>query len=527
MKLKSPAGLHPFLLAMAPVLFLYARGFNLFTFTPLVYTLLVIAGAVMGAAIALSLVVRSRQRRTLMLSCIIFFVFTYSNFVTFMISRFSVDLPRGSLVFLLMWALPLGICLFVIGRLDKSLPYINKILNVIVICLVAMSLLKAAGRLPANHKLLATQLELPGQETLAANPEAGRQLPNIFFIVLDRHMGQPGLERYGYDSSTFVNALESRGFYVARQSHSNYWMTNASTASFLNYDFLDFQPRTNQPLESNYYHTWLKNNNRIFDFLRQFGYTTAQCRTDFIFRCDGIQTADMQLAPDPWYMGWLPQEVFGNTIFYTLFSRLLDENPDGARRDLNTYLLRQNILGAIERTRQMAHFDKPFVLFTHILCPHGPVTFNENGGYPDEPSRFDQIAVSGCEPGAETELRQYLAQVEFIDKQMIEMVDYIQQHSKEPPIIILMGDHGRCLKIYDSESVKAAAPEIFSILNAIYLPDKAYEGVLYPSISPVNVFRSIFNHSFGADYELLPDRSFYSSDELKWEMLDVTSYVQP
>ncbi len=525
MKFKGPVGLHPFLLAAAPALFLYARGFNLLAFEPLVYTLLAITAAVIVTAAVLSLVIRSRQQRTLILSCLIVFLFVYSNFVTFLISRLSVDLPRSSLVFLLLWALPAAACIYAVSRLDKSLPYMNRILNVFAVCLICLGLLQAASKFPAHYKLHTADYELPGQETLAANPPIGQPLPNIFFIVLDRHMGQSGLDRYGYDSSAFLEALETRGFYTARESHSNYWMTNASTASFLNFDYLDFQPKLHLPLEINFYLTWLKENNRLFAFCKQLGYTTAQCRTDFIFRCDTVQTADMQLAPDPWYMTTVPLEVFGNTPFYVLLSRLADKNPDVAWRDLNTYWLRRNIYGAIERTRQMTHFEKPFVLFTHILCPHGPETFNENGGYPNEPSPFQHLEVRGCDAGAEKELRQYLAQVAFIDQQMVGLVDYILEHSKEPPIIILMGDHGRCLKVHDSESFKAAAPEMYSILNAVYLPDRAYDGVLYPSITPVNVFRSILNHCFGADYKRLPDRSFYSSDELNWQLQDGTAYI--
>lgn len=525
MRFKSPVGLHPFLLAAAPAVFLYARSFNLFAFEPLVYTLLAITAAVFAAAAALSLVIRSRPRRTLILSCVIVFVFAYTNFVTFMISRLSVDWPQGSLAFLVLWALPLTVCIYAIGRLDKSLPYLNKILNVFAVCLICLSLLKAAANFPAQYKLLTADYELPGLEASAARPRTGQPLPNIFLIVLDRHMGQSGLDRYGYDSSAFMEALDARGFYTARQSHSNYWMTNASTASFLNYDYLDFQPKLHRPMEINYYLAHLKNHNRLFAFCKRLGYTTAQCRTDFIFRCDEVHTADMQLAPDPWYRSPVPQEVFGNTPFYMLLSRLADKNPDRTRRDLNTYWLRRNIYDAIEQTRQMTHFEKPFVLFTHILCPHGPETFNENGGYPNEPSPFQHLEVRGCDAGAENELRRYLAQVAFIDKQMIGLVDYILEHSKEPPIIILMGDHGRCLRVHDSESFKAAAPEMYSILNAVYLPDRAYEGVLYPSISPVNVFRSILNHCFGTDYERLPDRSFYSSDELDWQLRDGTAYL--
>ena len=48
----------------------------------------------------------------------------------------------------------------------------------------------------------------------------------------------------------------------------------------------------------------------------------------------------------------------------------------------------------------------------------------------------------------------------------------------------------------------------FLILNAYYLP--GHSDIAYPTISPVNTFRLIFNTYFGTDYELLPDTSYYS-----------------
>jgi hypothetical protein len=37
------------------------------------------------------------------------------------------------------------------------------------------------------------------------------------------------------------------------------------------------------------------------------------------------------------------------------------------------------------------------------------------------------------------------------------------------------------------------------------------EQALYPSIIPVNSFRTIFNYYFGAKYPRLPDQSFFST----------------
>ena len=56
--------------------------------------------------------------------------------------------------------------------------------------------------------------------------------------------------------------------------------------------------------------------------------------------------------------------------------------------------------------------------------------------------------------------------------------------------------------------------ERYSIFNVYHLPpapENAGSAVeLYPSISPVNSFRVIFNRYFGTDYPLLEDKSIYT-----------------
>lgn len=58
------------------------------------------------------------------------------------------------------------------------------------------------------------------------------------------------------------------------------------------------------------------------------------------------------------------------------------------------------------------------------------------------------------------------------------------------------------------------------ILNAYYLPEG--EG-LYPSISPVNSFRLVFNTYFQADYSLLDDRSYFSSYNTPYDFQEITN----
>ena len=101
-------------------------------------------------------------------------------------------------------------------------------------------------------------------------------------------------------------------------------------------------------------------------------------------------------------------------------------------------------------------------------------------------------------------------------------LDSILAKSPRPPVIILQADHGPGLRLDWYDMGKTNLKERLSILSAYYLPDGA-DTMLYQSITPVNTFRVIFNHYHGAQFELLDDRSYFSSYYRPYQLTDVTA----
>ena len=50
--------------------------------------------------------------------------------------------------------------------------------------------------------------------------------------------------------------------------------------------------------------------------------------------------------------------------------------------------------------------------------------------------------------------------------------------------------------------------------------------MLYPEISPVNSFRLIFDYYFGLSFDLLEDRSYYSTTEDLLKFYEVTDQLE-
>ncbi len=60
-----------------------------------------------------------------------------------------------------------------------------------------------------------------------------------------------------------------------------------------------------------------------------------------------------------------------------------------------------------------------------------------------------------------------------------------------------------------------------SILNA-YLVPRSVSTQLYPTVSPVNSFRLLFDGLFDAGLERLPDRTYYASWSTPYMFTEVT-----
>jgi hypothetical protein len=101
-------------------------------------------------------------------------------------------------------------------------------------------------------------------------------------------------------------------------------------------------------------------------------------------------------------------------------------------------------------------------------------------------------------------------------------LDRILAKASRPTIIILQSDHGPGSLLDWQVPENNYFKERMSILNAYYLPDHDFTG-LYESISPVNTFRVIFREYFGADYETLPDESYFSLWKRPYGFINVTS----
>jgi hypothetical protein len=130
----------------------------------------------------------------------------------------------------------------------------------------------------------------------------------------------------------------------------------------------------------------------------------------------------------------------------------------------------------------------PKFVYAHLMTPHSPYCFDEGGKI-----------IPWLQRKGVTDKFGYLEQLIGTNALILAVIDSVLQMSKDDPIIIVQGDHGS--RMFSGED---GFLESHTILNAYHLP-KGGNDLVYPTISPVNSFRLIFDRYFGEKLPLVKD----------------------
>jgi len=390
--------------------------------------------------------------------------------------------------------IPLWIGLFALTAwlaTRRSLPFskLTSSLNVVSLVLLVFPVYQI------SYFLISEQVPLSRQDDVLTErvvPSPNQALPDVYYIILDSYGRSDLLQQaYGYDNSEFINALTGLGFYVASCSQSNYVRTEQSLASSLNMDYLPAISNIFVPNDIDRLPLWkLLKRNAVRDMFKRLGYRTVSYATGFSW--SELYDSDSYLAPS--VMGLMPSE-FEALLWQTTFGEALQELGVMNTKTVPADRDRERTRFVLDSLEMEAEQPGPKFVFVHIISPHPPFVFGP-AGRPLDPEQFKDengnYSAAGYAAG-------YQLQLDFISAQMVAAVRKIIEESPIPPLIIIQGDHAPWFQPKEKS---------FNILNAYYFPGHADS--LYPTVSPVNTFRLIFNQYLGGNFPLLQDSSYFS-----------------
>ncbi len=351
---------------------------------------------------------------------------------------------------------------------------------------------------------------------LAELPAAAKR-PDIYYIILDGFArGDILKEEFGYDIEPFLRRLEAKGFAVARRATANYCQTPLSLSSSLNANYL---PKAKDDAEAaRPPDKTLFRENAVIRALRPLGYRFVTFGSGFDFT--EFPGNDVYDSPHRHLSN------FHRMIIDATPARYLW--PDPATRDPFT-LARERTLYTLDRLPGVARMRGPTFAVAHIVSPHPPFVFGAEGEdvspRPKKCVLSDGTVYRYFYGGEETYVPGYRAQVEFLVKRTERAIDAILASSAEPPIIVLQSDHGSGMHLDMESAARTDHRERMGILAAVYLPGGGREG-LTDAISPVNLFRVVFNNEFGTHLPLLPTENYYSTWPRPFDFVRVTDQVR-
>ena len=350
------------------------------------------------------------------------------------------------------------------------------------------------------------QVEVRNAASVSAAPiEVNGTRPDIYYIILDSYTRADTLRSaYLFDNSEFLGELEAMGFNVAECGMSNYVRTELSLSSSLNMNYLPVLDERIEPGSQARSPLWnLIRNSAAKDYAEARGYKTVAFATGFPW--SEWDHADLYLAPDPLRGGLTEFESYW--LRTTAWRAAEDEGWVNTKpATFNRYRERTQFLLDTLPTLPTLDLGAPKFVFAHLIIPHPPFVFAEDGSPADSLSFLNEKDQYPSDKYA----KGYVMQLQFINREIARIARAIIANSKTPPIIVIQGDHGPWLQPKEKR---------LTILNAYYLP--GHKDAVFETITPVNTFRIIFNTYLGGNFDLLPNQSFFSPvpDHFNFELV--------
>jgi hypothetical protein len=488
----SALPIHPMLAAAYPVVFLFAtNAADQVTLDPMWGPLAIAVGA---AAVVLSvtmLLLRDWHRAALLTTVLVAVFFGYGHAWNAAAQILDSQWPLIGA-----WALLGGIGIFVAWRAGGWARTATRALNLVAAIALLLNAWSVAGAMVAFGAVDAPQEDL---STLELAPPDPNDLPDVYYIILDRYAGSTALaETYEFDNEPFLTALEDRGFRVARHAHANYLKTPFSLVSSLSMEYLDAEAlkadaadgKDREPI-----HHALRDHLAVPTALKELGYQYIHVSNWWTPSATNVD-ADRTFR----YSG---QDEFSTVLAQTTLLRAFAE-PDAAPSDPWDWpVLRDHTSYALDRLDEIPAMGGPKFVFAHLLIPHDPYVFNADGSFTGRP----QVERLG-------QPESYRRQLSYANSRMLGMVDRILAGSGPDAVIMIQADEGPFPARYRDdewgfdwrEATDEELEEKFGILFAMRVPGADLDAAgFHDTITPVNTFRVIFNARFGADLPPLPE----------------------
>jgi len=518
MKITKTSIFHPFLFAIFPIISTYSINMQELLPHHLIQPIIIISVFTIIMFFIARLVFKNWAKAGVIVSLIIGLMFSYGH-LYLQIAGFELGgIIIGRHIILI---IPYIIAFFAIGfyvfRTKNNFKNITKILNVIGITLILVSVINISTYAIENNGLgiviledekikdkIGTGINIQDEKriSLVGNLE---YYPDVYFILLDGYGGTTSLKNdLGFDNSNFIKLLEEKGFFVVPNSHSNYPQTFLSIPSTMNMKYLNYlgdilgSESKDQLTTMN-----MMKNSLVIEIFKSKGYKTITFPNNSFdeIKVDYKECESTDLLESNKLM-----TILNKINIFEYFLTILQ--LEHTRNNQECFFT--------ELSEVHKKFEEPVFVFGHILLPHPPNAFGPNG-------ERVMPRIYYNEWGTEEDEKRYLDTLQYANLRIEGFLEKVLKENERESIIIIASDHGTDFGFDWKNPSDEMLKQRFSNLNAYYFPKG--KDLLYDNITPVNSFRIMFNSNFDGNFELLDDRSYWSSYDKPFKFRDITELL--
>ena len=236
----SKFGFHHLLLALLPVSLLFLDNIHEIPigdiFTPIIISLAIV--------IVLWIIIMrfiGERKSAVIVSFLIFMVLIFASIRSLLVYHELAEIQFiGKNIILIPIFSTIGISVVIYIVRKKFSANITLILNVISITAISVVIFQAGFFYIENEEISFEEAQKLLNVPIFYASES-IQKPDVYFLLLDAYSGDIILKNdFGYDNSEFYEQLKERGFFIQKNSLSNYAFTELSMPSIMNMNYLDF-----------------------------------------------------------------------------------------------------------------------------------------------------------------------------------------------------------------------------------------------------------------------------------------------
>jgi hypothetical protein len=411
----------------------------------------------------------------------------------------------------------------------KTLPILKFLIFVVCFIFVSQAL-KVGGRMWTIRQDLIYKQPAVSFSQPPTTKNVGNK-PNIYYLVFDRYANDTTLKNaYGFDNQPLLSFLDEQGFVTRKDAYSNYPFTMMSISSTLAMGYhseVGKQFRDDaKGFQTAFPYRTILDNPPVTQLLKKQGYKYNQLSSWWDFTrsipaadSEPTRSFEVRLFGKSFWLTDLQRDIFGKSVLAPLTRKGITVGDTALiklRNDRNPVQNFDSQFAALKTiTANSKSQAAPQFTFAHIMSPHDPYIFDENGNDPTYNQDRTDIDLD--------ETVKYTNQLTYLNTRIEAAIKDIRQNDPGAVVVIQADEgpypkefRGTLSKDHYYDPIDLKLPQMkqkYGILASYYLPGVDKQTALDQVTSSVNSFRFVLNQYLGYDLNMLPDCQFSAGDK--------------